>query len=181
MNINRMMEQVEEFRRATALPVYTGAECDIDTHRAVIREELEEAVDGLTDSIVTLAGLALDGPEGADKAASDAVARIVLAMQHIGFRPNECMDIVHAANMSKLCSDDEVDPTIQYYAELGVECTKDEVSQGEWAIKCAETVIGFDGKEYKSKKLLKCINWHEPDWSNMSHWAESDLVDLIEG
>lgn len=180
MNTQYALEKVKEFRIATGLPINSGDECDYKTHAAVTLEECVEAADGLTDTIVTLGGIALDATEYKQHAARDVIERITTAMTHIGFRPRACIDIVHAANMSKLCRGEELTGTIQKYAQLGVKTEYKEVSDDLFAVYCAETVTCHDGKFYPAKKLLKCINWHEPDWSNLSQWMDSDLAELFE-
>lgn len=174
------LNKIKEFREATGLPINSGEKCDYKTHIAVTLEEVIEAADGLTDSLVTIGGIALDAPEAQSINAQSAMMRIGHAMTHIGFRPRACMDIVHSANMSKLCRGEELTGTIQKYAQIGVKTEYREVSDDLFAVYCTETVTAHDGKFYPAKKLLKCVNWHEPDWADLSQWMDSDLVELFE-
>lgn len=174
------LQQVADFRDAVGLPLNSLGECDYKTHQHVTLEELIEAADGLTDSIVTLAGIALDAPVKQSSAAAAVIDRIDAAMTHIGFKSTACMDIVHDANMSKLCKPEEVKPTIEHYSMLGVESEPRMTDSGLIAVYCAKTVTAKDGKFYPAKKLLKCINWHEPDWSDLDQWMESDLAELFQ-
>jgi len=47
------------------------------------------------------------------------------------------------------------------------------------AVYCKEDTTDKHGKFYPAKKLLKCINWHEPDWSDLDYWMDSDLAALF--
>ena len=179
MSINKLIDQVKEFREAVGLPIGSGENCAIGTHRAVIKEELIEAVDGLTDTLVTLAGLALDGDEKEANFARANMGYIHDAMSIAGFNPEACMNIVHKANMSKLCSEHDVKPTQQKYGMLKVESYVKQISHATWAVYSSQCQTGDDGKFYPAHKLLKAYNWHEPDWSDMRVWADSDLCLLL--
>jgi hypothetical protein len=174
------IKMVYDFRDAVGLPIASGIDCDMDTHKAVTIEELVEAADGMTDSIVTLAGIALDAQPYEASLAINAIDNIVCAMETAGFIPTACMNIVQEANMSKLCKPDEVNPTIEKYKVLGVKCSKSEVSDGLYAVYCDENITGIDCKFYPAKKLLKCINWHEPDWCILNEWMTPELLELFD-
>lgn len=171
---------VRDFRKAVNLPLDSGKDCDFKTHKAVTLEEIEEMADGATDSIVTLAGIALDSDVMTSSMAIAAIDNIVDAMEKAGFIPDACMDIVQAANMSKLCKLDEVQPTIDKYNKIGIQCHEKAVSDGLYAVYCDMTATGKDGKFYPAKKLLKCVNWHEPDWSVLNEWMQPELLELFE-
>lgn len=176
---NKYLSMVRDFRKAVNLPLDSGPDCDFKTHKAVTLEELEEMADGATDSIVTLAGIALDADVKTSSMAIAAIDNIVEAMEKAGLIPDACMNIVQAANMSKLCKLDEVQPTIDKYNQIGVECDEVEVADGLYAIYCVKTATGKDGKFYPAMKLLKCINWHEPGWSNIEEWMQPELLKLF--
>jgi len=158
MRLDKHLKTVYEFRKATGLPTCSLHDCEYETHRQVTLEEIIEAADGVTDSIVTLAGIALDAEPRRSSMATSVIERIDNAMTHIGFKPDACMKIVHDANMSKLCKPDEVEKTIDYYNSIGVSCDT-EVMNGELvAVYCKEDTTDKHGKFYPAKKLLKCIN-----------------------
>ena len=176
---DKYIQQVADFRLATNLAVNSGEGWNKKQHIAITLEELIEAADGMTDSIVTFAGIALDAPVKKSSQAVAVIERIHQAMIHIGFKPDACMDIVHAANMSKVCKADEVQPTKNHYNMIGVECYDKPTDDGLSSVHVAKDVTAKDGKYYEQGKLLKCINWHEPDWSDLSQWMESDLAELF--
>lgn len=176
------LQQSIEFRTTTGLPV-ASEKPDFKTHKAVILEELKEAADGLTDSIVTISGLLVDYPlSGAAHSKEVALKHIqglIEAMQDIGFDPYACVDKVQAANMSKVCTADNVEKTEEKYSALGVKTFRRELSSGFFGVFCAEDVTGVDGKFYPANKLLKSIDWFEPNWSNYREWLTDDMLDLI--
>lgn len=177
--ISNLIEQVKQFRTAVGLPIGSGQNCRIETHRAVIKEELIEAADGMTDTLVTLAGLALDGDEKQSLAAKRQMFYIYDAMIATGFNPEACMNIVHEANMSKLCREQDVKPTQQKYGMAKVDSYVREVSEGVFAVYSEKCQTCHHGKFYPAHKLLKAYNWHEPDWSDMRKWADPDLCELM--
>jgi len=179
MSINSILNQVKQFREATGLPVDSGKKCDMDTHRAVIKEELIEAADGMTDTIVTLAGAYWDADDSTSIASLILIEGVIESMKNIGLDPDECMAIVHEANMSKLCRYFDIDPTFEKYKSIGVESYLNQVNDKDFALYSSQDQRDNEGKFYPKHKLLKAHNWHEPDWSNMREWASEEICDFL--
>lgn len=177
-SLGYLEESVTEFRASTGLPINSGDNCDIETHKAVIREELIERVDGGIDAAVTLIGYNLDS--GCDDYTH--VCNILDSLEDEGHNVKAAIDIVHNANMSKLCvSRGEIKGTVDKYNMIGVETTEKFVADGLCAVYCDKTVTAHDGKFYKKGKLLKSINWHEPQWEERyKDWCCPDLWWLFE-
>ena len=57
MNTQTHLQQSLELRTALGAPLDSGKDTDIRSHSGIILEELQEAADGLIDSIVTISGL----------------------------------------------------------------------------------------------------------------------------
>lgn len=87
-----------------------------------------------------------------------------LGLAHImGVDSDADMALVFESNMSKFCANaDELDASIQKYAEIGVEV----YAEGEYprcCIKSAKDQTGTNGEFYKQGKFLKGINFQEPN------------------
>lgn len=82
---------------------------------------------------------------------------------------------VFVSNMSKLCSRDEIRPTADKYAVIGVAVHFEPVDELDesagFRCICSESVTGVDGKEYPKGKLLKSVGYREPDWSYLDEVA----------
>lgn len=166
------LEKVKEFRAATGLD--SGQ--SVELHDKLIREELAETAsaianydgsisaksliaDGYADTVVVLCGKTLDGYISE----SDLDIHISCIMKNAadrGINLEVAFNIVHASNMSKLCTEDELEPTMQKYNKLGVAVEFRQISDGLFA---CYSLIGTD--DYPAGKLLKSVGFKEPDWS----------------
>lgn len=86
---------------------------------------------------------------------------------------DEAIDRITISNMSKLCRDDsETEATLNHYRNLGV----DVYSKGSpliqengspYQVVYSSKEQTVRGKEYRAHKFLKCVNWVEPDLSDL--------------
>lgn len=170
----KFYDMVKEFRMATGLTIDSNKQ-DEALHAKIILEELQETADGLGDSIVTLLGKQMDGEEFGY--CQDKAKDVIIAAECIGFDIETIMDKIHNANMSKLCKDQtEADETKAKYDQLKVPSYQLSVSGNMIAIYSADNTTGLDGKFYPKGKLLKCVNWHEPDYSDPREWINDDRI-----
>lgn len=111
--------------------------------RAIQERDITELRDGTADVLVTTYGLA----------------------HRAGFDADEDMAEVQRSNMSKFCSDRmEAVETAHKYEKLGVLCNYNQPSPGVIAVVSADDQTGFDGKAYPKGKLLKSVNFKEPNF-----------------
>lgn len=172
----QLIEIVREFRVAFGLK-----QDDEALHMQLIKEESielisarskEEAVDAYADLVFVIGGSIIDGFD--------------TFSDHLDLLIDTCLkedlDILRAtktvfdSNMSKLCSRDEIKPTADKYAEIGVAVHFEPVDELDesagFRCICSESIIGSDGKEYPKGKLLKSVGYSEPDWSYLGGVAQ---------
>jgi len=97
----------------------------------------------------------------------DAIADVLVTtygMAHrLGIDADADMDEVCKSNMSKLCiTHEEVEQTLKYYADMGV-AVYAPASDLPIAVRVTYTHVVGD-KEYSKGKILKCVNWNEPQF-----------------
>lgn len=149
------LEKVKEFRAATGL----DAGQPVELHDKLIREELSELADALADSVVVVAGKRADGLMS-DAEYRHSIGHIMESAYWVGINLEAAFNIVHESNMSKLCTTDELKPTMAKYEELGVTLEIKPVQDGLFAVFSAT-----DHPDYPKGKLLKSVGYHAPDWS----------------
>ena len=98
----------------------------------------------------------------------DAVADVLVTTYGLAYRAginaDADMDEVHASNMSKFCTDRmEAVETAHKYEKIGVLCNYRSPAEGITAVVSASDQTGFDGKYYPAGKLLKSVNFREPN------------------
>lgn len=178
------LDLVREFRQATGLPISSQPE-PLPASIACTVEELAEQADAIGDTIVTTLGIALQcTDEYIIDACMDYVETTIECSEKKGFNTKYIMDEIQAANLSKLCSNqDEVIQTTENYEKLGVKCYVVDTENQMFGVYCAETVTAKDGKFFPKGKLLKSINWREPvfDESNIRQWfTNEDMLSVFE-
>lgn len=174
-NATYYLEQVKQFRDACGIH-----QVDDDLHLDLLDEESKELAlasakgdrgqiaDGFADCLVIYCGWALDGnpPIPYDewiKVWKDK-ADIFLIDLRVAF------DIVHASNMTKLCTKDEIAPTEAKYKALGIEVEWKEVGDNIWSAHAAN-----DTEHAPRRKLLKPTSFKEPDWESTKHQWDMKL------
>lgn len=127
-------------------------------------EPLTNIADALADRVFTASGGIIDG--------YDMSSQLDKAIEWSGLIVVDlprAVDTVFESNMSKLCSRDEITPTADKYAAIGVAVHFDPVDELDesagFRCICTHSVKGTDGKEYPAGKLLKSVGYQSPDWS----------------
>lgn len=117
---------------------------ELDEIRVAIQEQnVTELRDGIADVLVTTYGLAYRAGQNAD---AD-------------------MKVVHESNMTKFCKDPmEAVNTAAKYEKIGVQVQYRNQANGLIAVVSAQDQTGTDGKEYPKGKLLKSVNYVEPQF-----------------
>ena len=115
-----------------------------EIQQAIQEKNYIELRDGIADVLVTTYGLAY----------------------RAGIDANEDMKIVHESNMSKFCkSTDEALRTKAKYEKIGVKVSYRNQANGMIAVVSLENQTGADGKKYPMGKLLKSVNYFEPQFN----------------
>lgn len=110
---------------------------------AIQEKNIIELRDGIADVLVTTYGLAYRAGQNAD---TD-------------------MKVVHESNMTKFCKDHlEAVKTASKYELIGVDVQYRNQANGLIAVVSAKDQVGNDGKQYPKGKLLKSINYLEPQF-----------------
>lgn len=107
----------------------------------------------------------------------DAICDILvftLGLGHMAGLPvEEDMAEVDRSNRSKFCAnEEELQQTLAKYSDLGVETYVD----GEYPmkrVKSAKQQVGVDGKVYQAFKMLKGVNFQEPQLPSLVNHLES--------
>ena len=82
-----------------------------------------------------------------------------------GINLRGAFDLVHESNMSKLCTDDDIKPTIEKYKALGVSLEWREVGDGLYSAHTSN-----ETEHAPVGKLMKPISYKKPDWSMRNLW-----------
>lgn len=169
------IDLVETFRKVTGLPM-NSKEPNIITHRKVIMEEYSEVADALADTIVTCLGLYLDSSnEDTKNAMLSKVQSAIKAAAIMDVDINHVMDKVQSANLSKICTSmDVAKKTKSHYHSIGVEAYIRDVEGGFFAVFSSENQTDKSGKEYPAHKLLKSVDWFEPNYGDFIYWCHDD-------
>ena len=153
---------VANLNKAFSRPITNKEEADYDkllNQFSLIKEEVEELEEALENK---------DWTE-----VKDAIGDILVVTYGMAYvadiDADKLMDSISDSNMSKFCTQAEMNETIAHYVGIGVEVVAQEtVIDGvlKYAVKsrCDQTytVDGVD-KSIKAGKLLKNVNWIEPD------------------
>ncbi len=153
---------VAELNKAFSRPITNKEEQDYDkleNQFSLVVEEVEELTEALKNK---------DWDE-----VKDAIGDILVVTYGMGYVADiDCdklMDNISNANFSKFCTQDEMLKTVAHYEHMGCQVVAHETTilgVLKYAVKsrCNQTyqVNGKD-KTIKEGKLLKNINWFEPD------------------
>lgn len=180
MNTTEHLNQTENFRSATGLPL-NASEYVFASSAACTIEEFTELADAMGDSIVTIAGIAL---QCTDQNIIDEciwkIENIRNAAKIVGIDIDAVMNKIYTANMSKLCNSiDEAVETQTAYLLDGVNSYIEPVGE-YFAVYSEFNQTSISGKYFPSNKLLKNINWSEPDYFDIQEWFKDDhFVDIL--
>lgn len=171
------MKHVKEMREAARLSISSGLDADIGLHTNLYAEELfehlcacaednlEEKADALADILVVACGYVLDAQEHATIDIEKVHQMTQKAADRDGIILHGAFLLVHESNMSKLCTDAQVEPTRLKYAEQGVLVEFKETAGGLWSALAANSTphapIG---------KWLKGVGYHAPNWGSELIW-----------
>lgn len=167
--LEQASNQVRNYREVCGLPVDSGDNANMETHRHVIMEEMKEFVDGAGDTIVTMLGHYHDT---GNKDLLYKADHIYKTMELIGFDMERVMTKIYEANMSKLCRTyDEALETQKMYETNGVESYIKEVNEGTYGVFSSKDQESDSlGKSFPAGKQLKNIYWTEPDFDSSYDW-----------
>ena len=168
----QLIEKVRVFREAFGLK-----QDDVYLHHELLQEEeqeflvaeenhdMKEMADALADCVFIAAGGLIDGFSEFNVPMNN----VINLSAEKGVDLPRAVDTVFVSNMSKLCSRDEITPTADKYAAIGVAVHFDPVDELDesagFRCICTNSVKGADGKDYPAGKLLKSVGYQSPDWS----------------
>lgn len=170
-NATFYLEQVRQFREACGIH-----QVDDDLHLDLMDEEAKELslaaargdrgqiADGFADCLVIYCGWELDGNPPIPY--SEWIIGWAEKCRKFQIDLLSAFEIVHASNMTKLCTKSDIGPTEEKYKALGVEIEWKEVSDDLWSAHAAN-----DTETAPRRKLLKPTSFKEPDWdSTREQW-----------
>lgn len=170
-NATFYLEQVKLFRDACGIH-----QVDNDLHLNLLDEESKELAlasarndraqiaDGFADCLVVYCGWELDGNPPIPY--SDWIKTWVDKCRVFQIDLLPAFEIVHKSNMSKLCTEADIQPTIRKYDALDVEIEWKNPSDGLFAPFAAN-----DTEHAPRGKLLKGIGYQSPGWeSTREQW-----------
>lgn len=180
MNTELFIAQTKEFRSSTGLPLSSSYSV-LTASAACTTEELTELADAMGDSIVTLAGIALQCTDEAKiDICIDKIKDIETAAALLKIDIKTVMNKIYTANMSKLCdTEQQAIETQSAYILDGVNSYVEPVGD-YFAVYSDDNQTSTDGKFFPRGKLLKNLDWSEPDCSNISEWLkDQELVSVL--
>ena len=154
--------KVADLNKAFNRPTTTKEEADYSkllNQLSLVNEEVEELIEAIENK---------DWEEVKD--AIGDILVVTYGMAYVaGIDADKLMDNISNSNFSKFCTQDEMNETIAHYIGIGVEVVAQETVIDDkmlYAVKSRKdqtyTVEGVS-KSIKAGKLLKNINWKEPD------------------
>lgn len=185
----RLYADIKQFRECFNLPCEDLLEVDEKQHAKLLTEELLELitattitdkVDGAVDSIYVMfghivnAGLNYHSLLFNNHVVINVMDTIIQTGEVLGFDFLKAWDIVHASNLSKLCTDDDVHETQAFYDSKKIPTTITAVGTDPnnnalslYAVKVAEDCLTSEGTALPAGKVLKSINYTPADFSNL--------------
>lgn len=176
MNTETHLQQSLELRTALGAPLNSGENTDIRSHSGIILEELQEAADGLIDSIVTIAGFYNDknDPE-TSKPLLNQIENLRKAIVVAGFSEEYIANEVQRANLSKRCETlDIAERTQLKYLGDGVDTIIKKMPDGQYMVYSSKDQVSHSGKVFMKNKFLKSVEWSDPDYTNPEEWIENE-------
>lgn len=177
ISIEFYTDQVRHLRESACMPIGSGINADHALHLRLLTEEQQEYIDGtitmdrrmmadaLGDIVVVACGYSVDAE---DHALIDVGQTVLLASKaaeaHLINLPGAFM-LIYESNMSKLCTEEQRDPTVRKYAELGVELEFRDAGNGLWSVFAAN-----DTAAAPKGKWLKGVGYREPNWESIEIW-----------
>lgn len=143
-------------------------------HRALFDEENEEfydatcdseVADALADMIFIWCGALLDLKKPIYRTDEWLWTYVQDQAEIVGIDLRGAFDLVYESNMSKLCTINDIAPTIAKYEALGVTVDFRQISNDLFAV-----YSDCDHVDYPRGKLLKPVSFKEPDWSREDVW-----------
>jgi hypothetical protein len=127
---------------------------DLAAQLGIIRQEFEELEEAVQKRDIRLL--------------RDATGDLLVTAYGMGYRAgidvDADMEEIQQSNLSKFChSMEEALQTGAKYEELGVLCSYRHLPEGLIAVVSAQDQYGKDGKHYPKGKLLKSVNFREPN------------------
>lgn len=163
-NRQRYYELVRHFRESARLK-----DQPFELHWNMFQSEQKEfydaendhkAIDGICDSMFVWLGCKIDRGQDIYLNEDWLFSWASHSASVIGADLWNAFNLVYKSNMSKLCTDAEIQPTIDKYESLGVSVIMRETESGLWAC-----YSDSDHPDYPCGKLLKSVGFKEPDWS----------------
>jgi len=181
-----LYKDICEFRRLFGLPVQTGTHWDTKgLHLELYCEEFIELalaesrvlkIDGIVDTVYVLMGHIVEMvPSQAKSAQNNAFFDQILesnlrAADALGFDFLQAWDIVHASNLSKICTAENINASLKFYQDLGVNVGSEAVdfgAQKQFRVKVKEASTDINGKSHPVGKVLKSIDYTEADLTGL--------------
>jgi hypothetical protein len=169
-NAKYYLQKVKEFRDACGIH-----QIDNELHLNLLNEEsmklalaaakndIDQVADAFADLVVVYTGWQIDAEPPIEYECWLNIMEDKARKAGINLRGT--FDLVHESNMTKLCSTEEIQPTIDKYKSLGVELEWREVGDGLWSAHAAN-----DTEHAPRHKLLKPTSYKKPDWSKREQW-----------
>ena len=162
------IEKTREFREMIGL-VQPDAKTHSDMYQSEAREldlatTKAEAADALAYMMVVMCGWVIDIPEKAAHLESFKKTIDTLC-EFNGVNLKAAFDIVHASNMTKIVTYDDMSKTAKKYKNIGIEIEFKEPSHKVLIAYSTHDQWDEFSNDYPQGKMLKSINYKSPDWS----------------
>ena len=166
--MNYYINKTREFRDMIGL-VQPDEKTHSDMYQSEAREldlatTKAEAADALADMVVVMSGWCVDFPEK-EKDFPRFIEKMETLSEFNGVNLKAAFDIVNASNITKICTEDEITPTIIKYKKIGIKIEFKEPSDGIFVAYSVKDQWDEFSNDYPAGKMLKSINYQAPDWS----------------
>lgn len=184
-----LYQDIKQFRRFFDLPIETLVDVDAALHASLLTEELLEAfsadtridkIDAAVDTVYVMMGHIVNA--GLNYQAllinSHVIVNVLDTLIQTGdvlkYRFTEAWDIIHASNLSKLCNDDNLQETQNYYKYNGVPTYASKVgvdpnneAHSLYAVKVERDCVDAEGNPLSAGKVLKSVDYTPADLSGL--------------
>lgn len=171
------VSHVRQMREAACLTLSSGIDTDHALHLQLYSEELDEYLlacaekqlrgkaDALADVVVVACGYHLDAGDHARISFKRAIEHAGRAAKAEGINLPGAFLLVHESNMSKLCREDQLEPTRVKYGMQNIDVEFRPAGEGLWS----PFALNSNGA-IPAGKWLKGVGYHEPEWDKQEVW-----------
>lgn len=158
-------EKIETWSKVFGAPVLDKPTVPSNDRQSLSVRLIDEEFEEFKDALYRDDDGYVDIKEVAD-ALGDTLWVTIRAMMEFGLDPEAVIDEIYKSNMSKICKNkEEAEQTVAEYRERGIAAYYSLVNAPDVPRRAGNNF--WVVKRESDDKILKSINWKEPDWSSI--------------